>query len=218
MKMSVLKKPEIPIIIAFIVGMVTTFEYFYYDPIWRASVNEIQKWATILITFSLVIGTVNLLRLNSEKIIRRNKDWLFSIVLIISFFTLTVIGLYSIFFSGVGLLYPLYTVLFNDIMFPLQICLFGLLGFYVISASWRAFRAQNLDGTLLLVSAFLVMLGQAPVGEAIWNQFPAIKTWIMDVPNTAGSRAVTIGVAIGAISIAIQILLGFERHWLGRGE
>ena len=70
------------------------------------------------------------------------------------------------------------------------------LAFYVASASYRAFRARNLEATVLLGSAILVMLGATPVGGVIWSKFPVIQRWLIDIPNMTGQRALLIGAAV----------------------
>jgi len=68
---------------------------------------------------------------------------------------------------------------------------------------------------LLLISASLVMIGKVTLGEFISPALPRIAEWIMSVPNTAGMRAVEMGSAIGGVVLALRILLGLERNFLG---
>ena len=70
----------------------------------------------------------------------------------------------------------------------------------------------------MLIAAILIMLGKAPVGEMIWSKFPTISTWLMDIPNTVGQRAIMIGAAIGGFATSLRILLGIERGHLGGAE
>jgi len=100
-------------------------------------------------------------------------------------------------------------------MSPLGAAMFAMLAFYIASASYRAFRMRSLEATILLISAVLVMLGRAPIGELMWNQFPTIATWLLNIPNTAGQKAIMIGSAIGAFATSLRILLGIERGHLG---
>ena len=41
---------------------------------------------------------------------------------------------------------------------------------------------------------------------------------IMAVFNTAGSRAIVIGIALGIASTSLKVLLGIDRSYLGTGE
>ena len=94
--------------------------------------------------------------------------------------------------------------------------MFSLLAFYVASAAYRAFKAKSLDSGLLLFAAFLVMIGRTSIGEAIWPGFSVIASWIMNIPQNAGQRAIQIGAALGLISSSVRILLGLEQSYLGQ--
>ena len=45
-----------------------------------------------------------------------------------------------------------------------------------------------------------------------------VALWVVQVPNTAGQRAITIGIALGTVAMSLRLLLGIERGLLGRGE
>jgi hypothetical protein len=94
--------------------------------------------------------------------------------------------------------------------------MFSLLAFFVASAAYRAFKARSIDSGLLLAAAFLVMIGRVSIGEAIWPGFSTIAEWIMNVPQTAGQRAIQIGAALGLVSSSARILLGLEQSYLGQ--
>ncbi|MCL5039724.1 MAG: hypothetical protein M1299_07900, partial [Firmicutes bacterium] len=83
------------------------------------------------------------------------------------------------------------------------------------SASFRAFRARNVEATILLLAGVLVLLGRAPVGELISGFFPRGADWLMNVPNIAGNRAILIGAAIGTVATGLRLLLGIDRGYLG---
>ena len=46
-------------------------------------------------------------------------------------------------------------------------------------------------------------------------RIPDLQEWIMDVPATAGSRAIMIGIALGTIAQSYRIITGRERSILG---
>lgn len=120
-----------------------------------------------------------------------------------------------------------YDFLFEYVYTPLSATMFSLLAFYIASAAFRAFKAKTLEAGLLLVTAFMVMLGRVPLGEILWDKIPfinavpiskIIEDWIMGCFNTAGQRAIMLGASIGVISVSMKILLGVERSYLGGGE
>jgi hypothetical protein len=116
--------------------------------------------------------------------------------------------------------YNLFQWLYDYVYSPLFSTMFSILAFYVASAAFRAFRARTVAGTLLLLSAFLVMLGRVPIGYEIYRRFPwfplpAIADWLMSVMNTAGQRAIMIGAALGIVSASLRMLLGLEQTYLG---
>ncbi len=110
---------------------------------------------------------------------------------------------------------------------PLTATMFALLAFYVASAAFRAFRAKNLEALLLLSTAFLILLGRTPMGVALTAWLPDslsllkvenMTAFVMSVINTAGNRAIMIGIALGIVSTSLKILLGVDRSYLGTGD
>jgi hypothetical protein len=91
--------------------------------------------------------------------------------------------------------------------------MWGLLAFYLASASFRALRDRNLESLLLLVSAILLMLLSAPIGGLIPG-VTNVANWVQNVPNTAGMRGILLGTALGAIGLSIRTLLGYEKGYL----
>ncbi len=110
---------------------------------------------------------------------------------------------------------------------PLQATIFAMLAFYVASAAFRAFRAKNVEASLLLGTAFIILLGRTFAGPVMTAWMPDMLSGlkienmtvtIMQVFNTAGNRAIMIGIALGIASTSLKVLLGVDRSYLGSGE
>ena len=108
--------------------------------------------------------------------------------------------------------------LYEGILVPCGSTMFAMLAFYMCSAAYRAFRMRNLHSGILLVSAFIVMLGQIPLATAYIPGLHELRQWILDVPNLASKRGIMIGVGLGISATSFKIILGIERAWLGGGD
>ncbi len=198
---------------------------------------RLTTWMIILAGFALLLGIVNVLQNNMKKIARREAGWPFSVVLLIGLFTTGTFGIYgAVSHQGIGSLpggAPTPFKWVSDWMFqPLQSTIFALLAFFMASAAFRAFRARNTEATILLIAAGLVMMGRVPMLEMFALPFPSLQPaaasadqflgktteWIMDTPNGAAQSGIIIGAALGAASMAIRVILGIERGYLGLGK
>jgi hypothetical protein len=171
-----------------------------------------QTWAVIIAGFSLGIGIVNISRIHVKHLQRKTEgQWIYSIV----FFAFFIIQGATGFADFQNLENPIYMWIYNNVFNPLARAMYAILGFFIITASYRAMKIRNLDAALLLIASVIVMLKNAPIGAVIWPRFPGLGTWILDVPSTAVNRGVLIGVGLGAIIYGIRVILGYERTWLG---
>jgi hypothetical protein len=201
----------IPLLITFLAGMVMIFQYFV--PAATTVGDDLQEWYMIIATAAIFLGSANLLQVHFHKIRYRSRHWQYSPVTIAGFLGMLVTGLIVGIGDGRAFDY-----MFQTMVVPMGATMFSLLAFFVASAAFRAFRASNWRATLLLASAFVVMLGRVPIGSLIWSHIPAISEWIMRVPNMAGQRAVMIGAAMGMVATSLRMIFGIERSYLGGAE
>jgi hypothetical protein len=110
---------------------------------------------------------------------------------------------------------------------PLTATMFAMLAFYISSAAFRAFRAKNFEASLLLGTAFIILLGRTFAGVLLTSWIPPdsffsglrienLTIYIMSVFNTAGNRAIQIGIALGIVATSLKILLGVDRSHMGK--
>jgi hypothetical protein len=108
-------------------------------------------------------------------------------------------------------------LMFNNVVIPCQATLFSMLAFYIASAAYRAFRVRTVLASILLVTAFIVMLRIVPLPEPLSTWVSEVVRWILAVPNMAAKRAIYIGLGLGAVAYSMKIILGIERSYMGRG-
>ena len=219
-------RTTIPLILTFFVGLFMIGEFFI--PHWRYHMYTtwVLEWGLLLAAGAYLLGLVNLVQVNLPRVLKRERDWGYKAVMLASMAITLVVGFAGgeeRLAEGAG-----YRWVYDFVFIPLSSTMFALLAFYIASAAFRAFRARNLDATVLLLAACLVMIARVPVGEAIGRAISSVSfgllpenwlsqfmNWIMDVPNIAARRAIFIGAALGAVATGLRIILGIERSHLG---
>jgi hypothetical protein len=203
---------ELPLLITFVFGLFMIAQFFLPHPIVQAIGGQLQSWAIVVIAFSYVLGSANILRINGELVYRRAPDWPYKLVLVVGFFLMAVPGL----IGGIQEGDFANDRLFNDIYTPMSSTMYASLAFFIASAAFRAFRIRTWQAAVLATTAVLVMLGRIPISTSIWKDLPGVVDWLMNVPNTVAQRGILIGAALGAIATGLKVILGIERSYLGR--
>ncbi len=209
--MSWVKGSGVPVAIVFVCGLLTTVAYFIDVKLVTAASEWLQTWAIIIAGFSLGLGVVNMVAAHGSSVMKLKGKWPYSAVFLLFFAAQAATGLIDI----STLKNPVYIWLYTNVYSPLSATSYALLGFFIVSAAYRAMRARNLEASLLLIAGALVMLNNAPIGGVIWSGFPVLGAWVLDVIGAGGNRAVLIGAGIGTILLGLRILLGYERGYLG---
>jgi hypothetical protein len=175
--------------------------------------REVLDWRIICGVFALILGLQSLLHVEWTKIRRKKEGWGFSVVTITAVFVVALIGI----IDGVGE-GSLFIKIYKNITIPMQATMFSLLGFYMASAAFRAFKARTKEATILLIAALVVMFGRVPIGYFVWHRLPEIVEWILRYPSMAAQRGILLGVGLGMMATSLKIMLGIERGWLGGGK
>jgi hypothetical protein len=207
-------KRELPRMITLVTGVFLALQYFSPHRQSARIYETLMDWLIIVGVFAIMLGIVGLVRLHTGKIQLRERNWPYSIVLLVGLFGMIILG-----FWGQGATSPFVKAYFT-LLNPIQATMFAMLAFYIASAAYRAFRGRSALATILLLSAVVVMFGRVPLGEMAWPRFhigaltiPSIgeiSDWLVNVPNLAAKRAIYVGLGLGGAATALKVVLGIE--------
>jgi hypothetical protein len=213
---------NVPLTIALVGGLLMISTSFIPDM--QGMYDLVLLWFPTIVGFTFFLGIISFAMHHSIKIRRKVEGWGYSVAAIGAFVLMVGAGIYGRVFLGRDILFmgspeeSMFQWMFYHMLVPMEATMFALLAFYIASASFRAFRARNIEATLLLIAGILIMVGKVPLSELVWEGFGSVQEWIQEFPNTAAKRAIMIGVGLGMASTALKLILGVERSYLGRGE
>ena len=215
-------KRQVPLVLCFVFGIAMIFTRFSPHSVSQWIYEEVISWVLIIGPFALVLATVTLIQTHTTRIRRRTEHWQYSLVVFAGLIIMVLIGV------PFGPQNSIFEWLYNNVQLPMDATMFSLLAFFIASAAYRAFRARTFEASLLLLTAVVVMMGNVPMGDFIWNTIMSwspwtdkvseARQWILDNPNLSARRGIILGVSLGVISQSIRIILGIERSYLGGGD
>jgi hypothetical protein len=207
--MSETYKREFVFVVAGIAAIIAILSYYFTGISQTGVADQIYKWALIIQLMAIGLGAINMVQYHYKNIQRRTKGlWYNSLWFMIFFVILLVTGLMYI---ASGTQPYVYNWSFTYVYTSLSSTLYAITGFYIFSAAYRAFRARNIDATLLLVAGIFVMLANAPIGEVIWSGFPTIGNWLNNSGQIPAMRTFVITGALGVLAFGFRALLGKEK-------
>ena len=202
--MSIVAKRYIPVLFFAISGLLMLLSF--YLSIAEREAAIISTWPVTLANFSIILGVVTFTIYHIRKVAKKERGWPYN--------TLTLVSFLITFLSA--LLYsPLYDYIVTNVVMTLQVSILSFVGFYNYTLFFRATRVRTPEVGLLLISAILVMLWMAPIGEAISPWLAIVGKWINDVPNGGAMRGILISIAIGMIGLFVRACLGYEKAYIG---
>lgn len=227
----------IPLVILSASGLILILSYF--SPMTESLSETVVSWFNILAGVAFVLGAGNLLAVNLEKISSRRPGWGYAAITLVSFCAMLVAGFVkwgavpnpehpNVHLAGSqDSTQAAYGWAYEYVLSPLTATMFGLLAFYVASAAFRAFRAKNFEAILLLSTAFIILLVQIALGAMLTDWIPensafaflraeSIKAIVTETFQTAGMRAIMIGIALGTAATSLRLILGIDRAALAK--
>ena len=187
-------------------------DYFFAISGLGSIAEALRQFAVVISNIALGLGVISLLKIHGKNVQRRGVGrWLFSMVHIVPFLTVFILGLINT--NG-----EQYQWAFRNVYTTLEQTMYASTGFFIVSSAYRAFRARNIDAALLLISGCIVVFTNAPIGEVIWSGFPVIGDWLLGPGQLPGYRVLMLIAGFGTIVYAYRVITGNERGFFGGGE
>ena len=203
-------RTEIPVAIACISGLIIVLAHFFdIGPLTMAA-GILPDWGVLVAAFAIVLSAVSLIVVHTRRLSnQREESWnkAMSLITIGLFFATAITGVISRQHVGFNWLY-------DHIMMPLGVTFSSMSMFFMVTASYRAFRAKSLESALFLGAGLIILLGNAPIVEAYVDWFAKASGWIMATPNMAAQRGLLIGAGIGAVQTGLRVICGLDRGYL----
>ncbi len=199
------------------------------------AVVTMSNLAQILTAMLLSLGIVSIFRVHVGRIRRRERDWFYSVVLLVAFFVMVIYGwlnwrveqdvankVLPAEVAEESFYVKAFDFLFDGLLVNLDAAMFSLIAFFILSAAYRAFRVRNVEAGIMMGAAVVILMSFVPLGLALtsWldpNTFAgnfridSLADWLLDTINTPALRAIDLGLGLGILAMAIRIMLGLER-------
>ena len=203
-------------IVAFTIGVLTLLSLLLGDhPELYSNVSGAETWASLLalpaavllrlvaitVAVTIIIGIINLLHVHLGRGLRRQ---FYSIVMLASFaFTVY----WYVTRQGD-------TSLLAAVQVPIESALAALLFLSMVQGGARVLKKRaDIWGLLFVTVMVIVLLGTLPLPSLA--PLRAWSDWLMDIPVSAGARAILLGIALATVVTGTRILLGQDRSYRG---
>lgn len=196
-------KRTIPVALAIAFGLLTLLGLLFVPGVG----NTLVAWAAFLAAVALLLGVINLLGVHVRRLAGGN---LYSGALVFSMlavFVLAITDYFGITDDGVGNTFRL-------IQAPLEMAMASLLAFFLLFAGFRLLKRQRSAwAALFLGTALLFLLASTALPSFLAAFVPPLADLVARLFVNPGMRGILIGVALGAIVVALRLLTGVERPY-----
>jgi len=137
---------KLPLLITLCIGLVILIAEFIPVKPFSSIQSELEMWFMIIAGFAIILGQLSLLKMNFIKVQRKIVNWQYSIVTIVSFMVMFLVGTFWGMQKQTGILghgdfltnmlgSKPFDYIFNNIYQHLMAATFSLLAFFIASAA-----------------------------------------------------------------------------------
>lgn len=202
-----LRRQLIPVGIALGVGLVVLLGQFITNSTLDSIVGVLVLWGAVVGAFALLLGLANLGMFHAGRILKRDAQMPFSVLILVTAIVVFLLVLPS---GGTG---AASQWVMRYLYQPLEASFLALLVFFIGTAVYRALRVRTWEMALFAISAVVVLVGSVPFMGVVSPLIPAAKEWVVNVPALAGVRGILLGVSLGIIATGLRLLTGIDRPY-----
>jgi hypothetical protein len=193
----------IPVAMAIAFGMLTLVGLLFVPKVGNALVS----WAAFLAAVALLLGVINLAGVHARRTAEGNP---YSAALILSMlivFGLAITDFLEVTEDGVG-------TVFDIVQAPLEMAMASLLAFFLLFAVFRLLqRRRTIWMALFAITVLVLLLASTALPSFLAAVVDPVDAVIKDIFVSAGMRGILIGIALGAVVVALRLLTGVERPY-----
>jgi hypothetical protein len=182
----------------------------YFVPALAPVQSLLIQWAGILLSIAALLGVFNLITVHGEKIRSREQGGGYSALLLVSLIVTFFLGL------ALGPTHPVMQVAVNGIILPVEASLMAILSVTLISAPIRLLR-RRVDIMSATFLAFVLIILAGSLSLPLIGEMPflsdTLRPWIAQTLALGGARGILIGVALGALTTGLRVLLAMDRPY-----
>lgn len=162
------------------------------------------RLSLVTLAITIVAGIINLLTVHIGRVARRQRGWVYSLVLLVALITTIVLWL-----TGQEATNRL---LLENVQVAIESSLAALALFALVYGGYRLLhRRLTWARALFLLAMMIVLLGALPLAEAAW--LVQARDWLITIPVSAGARGILFGIALGTIVTGVRLLVGQDRSY-----
>jgi hypothetical protein len=159
---------------------------------------------------AILIGLINLFWVHLGRLFRWQKGSIYSLVLLLTAITVIVIRVLNLETSDTGEAFS--PRLFEALQVSLEASLAGLASFFLVYALYRYTQgAWTWNGCLFIAAFMIALMGAIPFPGL--ELMAGLRTWLLEIPSTAGARGILIGIALATLTVGLRVLVGQDQSY-----
>jgi hypothetical protein len=194
-------------------GVIVLLGYFVPLPILDEIRLVLTDWAIVIAGTAVLVGILNLVAVQMEKIRTKQKNSVYGIFLVFSLVVTFFLGLL------VGPENPYMRIAVDAVIIPVEAALMAILAVTLVYASIRLLRRRaDLMTVIFLLTAVLfliaILLTPFQLNPTVGFVHDAIIGFT-GMFSRGGARGLLIGVALGTLLTGLRVLFGIDRPYGG---